>query len=77
VKTTPETQVSVLSQAGGCEWTEDEKGLHINVSRDHTIQLIKNPLIKAGMKPNDKIAPLTWGPDWPIAVKITKVKPGQ
>ena len=73
VKTTTETQVSVLSQAGGCEWTEDAHGLHITVSRDHSIQLIKNPLIKAGMKPDDKIAPLTWGPDWPIAVKITKV----
>jgi alpha-L-fucosidase len=76
VKTTPETQISVLSQAGGCTWTEDEKGLHIEVLRVHTVQLIKNPLAGAGMKPDEKISPLTWGPDWPITVKITKVKPG-
>ena len=75
VKTTPETQVSVLSQAGGCEWTEDEKGLHITVSRDHTVQLIKNPRVKAGIKTDEKISPLTWGPDWPVAIKLTKVKP--
>jgi alpha-L-fucosidase len=76
VKTTPETQISVLSQTGGCTWTEDEKGLHIEVLRVHTVQLIKNPLAGAGMKPDEKISPLTWGPDWPITVKITKVKPG-
>jgi len=75
VRTTPETKVSVLSQAGGCEWTEDEKGLHITVSRDHTVQLIGNPLAKERGKADGKIAPLTWGPDRPIAVKITKVKP--
>jgi alpha-L-fucosidase len=75
IKTTPETTVSVLSQGGGCDWTEDERGLHITVRRSHTIQLIKNPLAKPGMKPDDRVAPLTWGPDWPVAVKITKVKP--
>lgn len=75
VKTTAETRVSVLSQAGGCEWTEDEKGLHITVSRDHTVQLIANPLAKRGAKAGAPVAPLTWGPDWPVAVKITKVKP--
>jgi alpha-L-fucosidase len=75
VKTTPETQVSVLSQAGGCDWTEDENGLHIIVKRKHTVQLIKNPLAKTGGKPDEKTPPLTWGPDWPIAVKITKIKP--
>jgi alpha-L-fucosidase len=75
VKTTAETRVSVLSQAGGCEWMEDRKGLHITVSRDHTVQLIANPLVKRGAKGAEKLAPLTWGPDWPVAVKITKVKP--
>lgn len=75
VKTTPETRVSVLSQAGGCEWKEDDKGLHITVSRDHTVQLIKNPLAKPGAEPDEKTPPLTWGPDWPVAVKITRVKP--
>jgi alpha-L-fucosidase len=76
VRTTPETQVSVLSQAGGCTWTEDEKGLHITALRVHTIQLIKNPLAGAGQKADEKMAPLTWGPDWPIVLKITKVKQG-
>jgi alpha-L-fucosidase len=77
VKTTPETKVSVLSQAGGCEWTEDAQGLHITVSRIHTIQLIKTPPLKAGMKQGAKLSPLTWGPDWPVAVKITNVKPAE
>ncbi|MGB7297068.1 MAG: alpha-L-fucosidase [Candidatus Aminicenantales bacterium] len=75
VKTTPETTISVLSQKGGVEWIEDERGLHITVSRTHTIQLIKNPLAEARGKPGQKISPLTWGPDWPVAVKITNVRP--
>ncbi|MBN2408554.1 MAG: alpha-L-fucosidase, partial [Candidatus Aminicenantes bacterium] len=75
VKTTPETMISVLSQKGGVEWIEDERGLHITVSRTHTIQLIKNPLTGAGVKSGEKISPLTWGPDWPIAIKITHIKP--
>ena len=65
----------MLSQAGGCNWAEDEEGLHITVLRVHTVQLIKDPLAGAGMKPDEKTAPLTWGPDWPVAIKITKVKP--
>lgn len=76
VKTTPETKVSVLSQAGGCEWTEDTHGLHITVSRIHTIQLIKTPP-RAGAKQGAKISPLTWGPDWPVAIKITNAKPAE
>ena len=75
VRTTPETTISVLSQDGGVEWVEDSGGLHVTVSRTHTIQLIKNPLAEAGVKPGQKISPLAWGPDWPVAVKITKVKP--
>jgi len=75
VRTTPETRISVLSQDGGVEWVEDAGGLHITVSRTHTIQLIKNPLAGDGSKPGQKISPLTWGPDWPVAVKITKIKP--
>lgn len=75
VKTTPETKVSVLSQAGGCEWKEDAQGLHITVSRIHTIQLIKTPALKAGAKQGAKTSPLTWGPDWPVTVKITNARP--
>jgi alpha-L-fucosidase len=75
VRTTPETRISVLSQNGGVEWVEDTRGLHITVSRTHTIQLIKNPLAGAGSKPGQKISPLTWGPDWPVALKMTNIKP--
>lgn len=77
VKTTPETKVSVLSQAGGCEWIEDAQGLHISISRIHTIQLIKTPALKAGAKQGAKIGPLSWGPDWPVAIKITNTKPAE
>jgi alpha-L-fucosidase len=75
VRTTPETRISVLSQNGGVEWVEDARGLHITVSRTHTIQLIKNPLAGASSKSGQKISPLTWGPDWPIALKMTNIKP--
>jgi len=75
VRTTPETKISVLSQAGGCDWTEDEQGLHITVSRIQTIQLIKTPPIKAGAKVDTKLGPFTWGPDWPVAIKMTRVRP--
>jgi hypothetical protein len=71
VKTTPETKVSVLSQQGGCEWKEDGQGLHLTVSRIQTIQLIKTPPLPAGAKDR----PFTWGPSWPVVVKITNAKP--
>jgi len=75
VKTTPETKISVLSQEGGCEWKEDESGLHITVSRLQTIQFIKTPPLKPGSKRAAEFGAFTWGPDWPIVVKITKAKP--
>ncbi len=75
VRTTPQTTVSVLSQAGGCEWREDAEGLHIAVSRIHTIQLIKTPPLKAGSRRAAEFGPFTWGPNWPVAIKITNVKP--
>jgi alpha-L-fucosidase len=74
VKTTPRTTVSVLSQAGGCSWTEDKEGLHIAVARTQTIQLVKAP---SGMKAQPGKPPrgYAWGPDWPIALKITNARP--
>jgi alpha-L-fucosidase len=75
VKTSPETEISVLSQAGGCEWTEDDNGLHITVSRIHTVQFIKTPDLKPSARPEIKERPFVWGPDWPIAIKITHAKP--
>jgi alpha-L-fucosidase len=76
VRTTPETKVSVLSQAGGCEWTEDAGGLHITVARIQTIQFVKTPA-GAGAKSGRKLGAFTWGPDWPVAVKITNVRPAE
>lgn len=76
VRTTPETKVSVLSQVGGCEWTEDAGGLHITVARLQTIQFVKTPAgvgAKSGRKPSS----FAWGPDWPVAVKITNVRPAE
>ncbi len=75
VKTSPDTNISVLGQTGGCEWTEDEAGLHITVSRIHTIGFIKTPPPKPGVKPARPLGPYTWGPDWPVVVKITKAVP--
>lgn len=76
VKTTPRTTVSVLSQAGGCSWTEDKDGLHIAVARTQTIQLVKAP---SGMKAQPGKPPrgYAWGPDWPIALKITNARPAE
>jgi alpha-L-fucosidase len=74
VKATPATRVTVLGQEGGVEWTEDAKGLHITVARTHTLQFIKRP-VSAKMRPGEKFELYTWGPDWPVAVKITNVRP--
>ncbi len=75
VKASPDTEISVLSQAGGCEWSEDEEGIHITVSRTHTVGFIKTPAFKPGLKPDREFGPYTWGPDWPVVVKITKARP--
>jgi alpha-L-fucosidase len=74
VKTTKETKISVLSQEGGVEWTEDAAGLHITAARTQTIQLIKTPA-STRLRPGASRPTHTWGPDWPIALKITNVKP--
>ena len=70
VRTTPRTKITLLSQAGDLEWKEDSQGLHIKVERKQTIQLIRKPGGKAG----DPIS-IAWGPEWPVAVKITNVQP--
>ena len=75
VKSTPETKISLLSQSGDLEWKEDAQGLKINVERKQTIQLIRKP----GTKPEQEGSAISiaWGPDWPVAVKITNVKPAE
>ena len=74
VKTTLETKIEVLGQRGGVEWNEDANGLHITVSRTHTIQFIKTPETMR-LKPGQSRPSFTWGPDAPIVVKITSVAP--
>ena len=75
VKTTPETKIEVLGQKGGVEWKEDATGLHITVSRTHTVQFIKTPETMRP-KPGKTRPSYTWGPDGPIVVKITSVEAG-
>jgi alpha-L-fucosidase len=70
VKTTPETKISVLSQDGGVEWSENSAGLHVTVSRTQTIQFVKTP----ASRPGEKSRSFTWGPAWPVAIKITNAK---
>ena len=78
VKSTPATKISLLSQAGDLEWKEDAQGLQIKVERKQTVQMIRTP----GTKParpdlEDSAISIAWGPDWPVAVKITNVKPAE
>jgi alpha-L-fucosidase len=74
VQTSPETTISVLGQKGGVEWTQDEKGLHITVARKQTIQLIRLPE-ELKSKPGFAGRTYSWGPAWPVAVKITHARP--
>jgi len=79
IKTSPETKILVLSQDGECEWQEDGQGLHLTVYKKQTVQLIRKPEKKtAGLdkSSNGDIA-IAWGPDWPVAVKITNVRPAE
>ena len=71
VKATDQTEVSVLSQAGKCRWRQDRNGLHITAFNRHTVQMIAYP----GKQLAGKHRNWSWGPDWPVAVKITNVKP--
>jgi alpha-L-fucosidase len=75
VKTTPETSVSVLGQDGGCLWADDTEGLHITFSRIQTVQFIKTPPLAEEADPSLRRRAFVWGPDWPVAVKITHVRP--
>jgi alpha-L-fucosidase len=78
VKSTPGTKVTLLSQAGELEWKEDAGGLHINVERRHTVQLIRKPGTRPASPDKEGSAiQIAWGPDWPVAVKITNVKPAE
>ena len=65
--------MTLLSQAGDCEWTQDEKGLHIAVFRNHTVQLMRAR--DENTEGGGEKTVLTWGPDLPVAVKITNAGP--
>jgi len=77
VKPTAETKITLLSQAGECEWKEDAGGLHINVIRKQTIRLIRAQAEKGAEADHPDKQALTWGPDWPVAVKITSARPAE
>jgi alpha-L-fucosidase len=71
VRTTADSKITVLGQEGGLEWKQDDAGLHVTVSCIHTVQLVRAS--KAAKKAAKGDA-FVWGPDWPIAVKITNAK---
>jgi alpha-L-fucosidase len=71
VKATEQTTVSILGQSGGCEWHQDDLGLHITAFNNHTVQIIAYP----GSDPELVQRGHIWGPDWPVAIKITDVIP--
>jgi alpha-L-fucosidase len=72
VAASPETKITLLGQEGDCAWEQTPAGLKITVTRKQTIRLVKaaaGPGEKAESSDKQR---LTWGPDWPVAVKITK-----
>jgi alpha-L-fucosidase len=78
IKASPDTQVSVLSQSGGCEWKEDAKGLHIQIVRKQTLQLVRMPEMKSAKAGAAAAGDgYTWGPDWPVTLKITAARPAE
>jgi L-rhamnose mutarotase len=71
IQTTDKTKVSILGQEGECQWHQDKEGLHITAFNQHTVQIIAYP----GSSPEFREKAWNWGPDWPVAVKITHVTP--
>lgn len=70
VRATENTKVTVLGQRGDLEWRQEETGLHIEARNYHPVQMIKYPIEKPETEERDWI----WGPDWPVALKITNVQ---
>jgi alpha-L-fucosidase len=68
---TESTTVSILGQSGECSWNQDKNGMHITAFNQHTVQIIAYP----GSNPEIRQRGHSWGPDWPVAIKITHVKP--
>jgi alpha-L-fucosidase len=75
VVASPDTKVTIVSQEGDCPWEQTPAGLKITLNRKQTVRLVKAPP-DPGKKPESSdVQRLTWGPDWPVAVKITKASP--
>jgi alpha-L-fucosidase len=75
VAASPETKVTLLGQEGDCAWEQTPAGLKITVTRKQTVRLVKaSPSPGEKAESSDKQR-LIWGPDWPVAVKITKAAP--
>lgn len=72
VRATDDTEISVVGQKGLCAWSQDETGLHIEVFNTHTVKIIKRPEPKRESATSDRT--WFWGPDWPVAVRITHPK---
>jgi alpha-L-fucosidase len=68
IKASSATKITVLGQAGECPWTQDDAGLHVRVVLSHPVQIIRAPVWKLE-------DPATFGPDWPVALKITGAEP--
>jgi alpha-L-fucosidase len=75
VTASPETKVTLLGQEGDCAWEQTSAGLKITVTRKQTVRLVKAPPSPGDKAESSDKQRLTWGPDWPVAVKITKAVP--
>ncbi len=75
VAASPETKVTLLGQEGDCPWEQTPAGLKIAVTRKQTIRLVKAPAEPGEKAGSSDKQGLTWGPNWPVAVKITKASP--
>jgi alpha-L-fucosidase len=72
VAASPETKVTLLGQEGDCAWEQTPAGLKITLTRKQTVRLVKAPPAPGDKAESSDKQQLTWGPDWPVAVKITK-----
>ncbi len=75
VAASPGTKVALLGQEGDIPWEKTTDGLKFSVARKQTIRLVKAPPLPGDKAVSSDKQRLVWGPDWPVAVKITGVAP--
>ncbi len=75
VAPSPGTRITLLGQEGDIPWEKTPSGLTFTVTRKQTIRLVKAPPLQGDGAESSDMQRLTWGPDWPVAVKITGVLP--